>query len=110
MGDLLQESKIPGNPEIPELFPARKSLIMKFRIPGMGQGSLITSLAFFTVWIYGDFIFLFPLCSIDFIEDVLARGQEYRSTCRGQTFNGWLKCVLYALVIRLLRGLHNSCV
>jgi len=51
MGDLLQESKIPGNPEIPEVFPAaRKSLIVKFRIPGLGQGSLITSLPFFTVW------------------------------------------------------------
>jgi hypothetical protein len=63
MGDLLQESKIPeipGNPEIPEVFPARKRLIVKFRIPGLGQGSLITSLPFFTVWIYGDLIFFIP--------------------------------------------------
>jgi hypothetical protein len=66
MGDLLQESKIPGNPgipgnpEFPEVFPARKSLIVKFRIPGLGQGSLITSLPFFTVLIYGDLIFFIP--------------------------------------------------
>ncbi len=102
MGDLLQKSKILGNPEIPEVIPARKSLIVKFRIPGLGQGSLITSLPFFTVWIYGDLIFFIPSMFYRFYRGCAGK--------RARILKYMLKCALCALVIRLLRGLHNSCV